>query len=527
MSGPVGDGAGDAAATEDTARRLFRYVAFEEWRDYRAIMATFAGTFFSEFSPEEVTARLWGAGVELDGAVVADRLESLRGWGNLTVSSSVGSPTSLADYYKRRNRYLITRAGREVHDAVEGVLSRVDEVRDVSTGRLRALRDALAGLAAVDVARADAGHLADLVRAVFDPHEAFTSEITQFFAAINQWQSRYDLTPEEFTFFAEVLVGYVAERLDEIERTSRPIGRSLVELGPRVPTIVERANRGLAARVEEAGLGASVTVARAPGSTAGDWALLAGWFVGEPGRPSRITQLGADAVSAIRTLTLNLTRLSRVGIGASSRRADFLRLARLFDSAPGAPAAACLAAAAFGLYPSQHLGVLAEDAEDPVSTATSWAEAPRAMVPVSLRERGDTTNRGKATPMADRSQAHRALRLRREREVEAARRVDAELLAVGELDGAELSTAALARLQLLVGGVLAELGVRQLAHERVDGSLRCRLERTPGSSSTVLCPEGQLTLVDLRVRLSAAEVVVAAAAAAGAAVGAAAAGAGA
>ncbi|MQA17582.1 MAG: DUF2397 family protein, partial [Pseudonocardiaceae bacterium] len=230
------------------------------------------GTFFSEFSPEEVTARLWGAGVELDGAVVADRLESLRGWGNLTVSSSVGSPTSLADYYKRRNRYLITRAGREV-------------------------RDALAGLAAVDVARADAGHLADLVRAVFDPHEAFTSEITQFFAAINQWQSRYDLTPEEFTFFAEVLVGYVAERLDEIERTSRPIGRSLVELGPRVPTIVERANRGLAARVEEAGLGASVTVARAPGSTAGDWALLAGWFVGEPGRPSRITQLGADAVS--------------------------------------------------------------------------------------------------------------------------------------------------------------------------------------------------------------------------------------
>src|SRR5690606_6816592 len=97
---------------------------------------------------------------------------------------------------------LITRAGQEVQQIVEGVLTRVDEVTDVSTGRLRAMLDALDRLAALDPHRAAPDALADAVGAVFDPHEAFTAEITQLFASINQWQSRYDLTPDELRFFA-------------------------------------------------------------------------------------------------------------------------------------------------------------------------------------------------------------------------------------------------------------------------------------------------------------------------------------
>lgn len=500
-AGAAGAAAGDG---EEAGRRLFRYVTGDEWREYRAIMRIFAGTFFSEFTHEQVADRLAANGVALDPAVVADRLESLKRWGNLTVSSAVGSPTSLADYYRRRNRYLITRAGQEVHEVVEGVLTRVDEVRDVSTGRLRALHDALVALAAADVAQVDPVRLADLVRAAFDPHQAFTSEITQFFAAINQWQSRYDLDADELRFFAEVLVGYVAERLDEIERTSRPIGRLLQELAPRIPTIVERANRGLAARVEDAGLDGSVTVSRVLGSTIDDWVHLTGWFVGGPGDPSRIERLGRQAVSAIRTLTLNLARLSRVGIGASSRRADFLRLARYFhDAHPGDVPR--LAVAAFGLAPTTHWGVLAEDADDPVGPATPWWSAPRALVPDSLRERGDTTNRGRATPLRDRSREQAAVRLRRQREREAAQRVDAELLALPAVDGGTVSHPALVRLEHLLSGAVHRMGVRGSRHEHVDGPIRCTVARVPGRDTTVSSPQGTLTLRNLAVALIAAE----------------------
>ena len=499
-------GSGDSG--DDAARRLFRYIAGDEWRDYRAIMGVFAGTFFTEFTPEEVADRLRSgdAGLDLDPAVVADRLESLKRWGNLTVSSAVGNPTSIADYYRRRNRYLITRAGQEVHEVVEGVLRRVDEVRDVSTSRLRALHDALRALDAADVEHLDTVELADLVRAVFDPHEAFTSEISQFFAAINQWQSRYDLSPDEFRFFAEVLVSYVAERLDEIERTSRPIGRLLATLEPRVATIVERANRGLATRVEDAGLAGAVAVTRMPGSTLDDWDLLIGWFVARGRRSSRIERLGREAVSAIRTLTLNLARLSRVGIGASSRRADFLRLAGFFAAAAPADVPR-LAVAAFGLHPTNHWGIVAEDAGDPVSTATPWWAAPRAPVPVSLRERGDTTNRGRASPVRDRTREQQALRHRRAREVEAARRVDAELLLVPDVDGRTLSAAALARLQHLVGGALHRMGVHARHHTRVDGAVCCTVERTPGRDTRISSPEGTLTLRDLHVSLAPADEV--------------------
>src|SRR5262249_40916410 len=156
-------------------------------------------------------------------------------------------------------------------------------------------------------------------------------EITQLFTAINQWQSRYDLAPDELRFFAGVLVGYVGERLEEIERGVRPIGHSLAVLRTRFAALAERANKGLAGRIDAAGLSGSVAVRHRAGSRLQDWEHLCSWFLRTPGRPSRIETLTREAIAAVRTLTLNLTRLSRVGVGSASRRADFLRLAQFFN----------------------------------------------------------------------------------------------------------------------------------------------------------------------------------------------------
>lgn len=504
---PAGVAAGDLPG-----RLLFRYVTVDEWRDYRAIMGVFAGTSFAEFTPDDVAQRLDGSDRRrLDVTVVAARLEQLRTWGNLTVSSSVGNPSSLADYYKRRNRYLITPAAQEVHDVVEGVLSRVDDVRDVSTGRLGAIRVALEQLASLDPTSAEPERLRDAVRAVFDPMAAFTTEVTQFFAAINEWQSRYDLDEDEFRLFAEVLVGYVAERLGEIEQLSRPIGHLLVDLEPAVPQLVAHMGRGLADRVERAGLAASVSTGHVPGSTQQDWEHLAAWFVPQLGRPPRLERLRRDAVSAIRTLTQNLTRLSREGVGAASRRADFLRLAQFFDQAAGVGPDHVhrVAAAALGAYPSSHYGVAAADVDDPVSPMTSWWDAPGAPVPISLRERGDRTNRGTASPVRDRSTERKLLLLRREEAQRARRRIDAELLALALVDGASLSAPAFARLQQLVSSATFSLGPTSSdaaggsGRAQVDG-LCCTVERAPGTTVSVNSPEGTLTFLDLRISLDAA-----------------------
>jgi uncharacterized protein (TIGR02677 family) len=490
-----------APTPDESGRQLFRYVTAEEWREYRAILGVFANTFFAELSPTDVVTRLVSVNADVAPETVSDRLESLRRWGNLTVSSSIGNPSSLADYYRRRSRYLITSAGQEVHGLVEGVLGRVDDVRDVSTGRLSALRDAIAQLAKLVSNRqaldaASSNEVAELVRAVFDPHIVFTAEITQFFAAINQWQSRYDLTADELRFFAEVLVGYVTDRLDEIERVSRPITRYLEFVEPHVDSIIRRVAGGLAIRVERAGLADTVVVRRAAGEQREDWLNLASWFVRGTQAPSRIEQLRRDALAAIRTLTQNLARLSRSGIGASSRRADFLRLA-VFLGQVGDDDVDRLAAAALGLYSARHLGLLSDDHDDPVASTTPWDVAPRAHVAVALRERGDTANRGQPSPIRDRRQEHELIRRRREAEATLRYRAEAELLSIGRFDNSSISTLtmpALRQLQVLIGQ--SRFGLAEGV------SLSCSVVRTPGDVTRIDCPEGRLELADIAVEVT-------------------------
>ena len=498
--------AGDGENGPGRARQLFRYLGGEEWQEYRAILGVFAGTFFAEFTSEGVAADPAVAGSGVDPEVVAGRLESLRRWGNLTVSSSIGTPASLDDYYRRRNRYLITRAGQEVYELVEGVLAGVDEIGDVQAGRLRDLHRVLGELAEKPGTALDAEDLADRVRRVFDLHELFTSELTQFFAELNQWQNRYDLDAEEVQLFATVLVGYVSEKLNEIERMTRPIARSLEEILARLDELLPALRSGLAARVDEVGLAGSVAVRRLKGADREDWEHLAAWFAAPPGRPSRLDGLTRQAVAAVRTLTANVTRLSRVGLGTASRRADFVKLAGFFDRATTAGEAHRIAAAAFGLGSSRRLGALPADADDPVPTVTPWREAPRATVAVSLRVRGNRVQRGLATPLRDRHKERAWIKQRRERERVAREAVAAELLVNagdgGELDGAQLSVASFTLLRDLLGrsghGDAPGAAVRSAV---ADGVL-CEVRRAPGARTVVNCPDGRLALGGLEVTVS-------------------------
>lgn len=489
--------------TDLPTRSLFRYLGASEWRDYRAILGVFAGTFFAEFTPDDVLAALDDAAV--DAEVVPERLNQLRRWGNLTVSSSVGNPSSLDDYYRRRNRYLITRAGQEVFETVERLLSTATEVGDVEAGRLRTMLDALQAITHqldLPAAQRDEVTIADASRRVFDEHAAFTTELTQFFAELNHWQSRYDLDADDVQFLAGVLVDYVGEQLTEIERIARPISRTLEQILPALDDVVTIARSGLAQRVDAAGLADYVSVRRQAGAHADDWHHLASWFTSAPGQPARLDQLTRQALAAVRTLTANLTRLSRVGMGATSRRADFVRLAGYFDrSTPDESHR--IAAAAFGLGSVRHFAIPAADAEDPVATTTPWAAAPRAIVPISLRERGDAAQRGRATPIRDRRAEREMLRRRRELDRASAELVAEELIRwshAGDGKRASLSMPAFAVVRDLVGRAVSTRrdGPDRSSH---DERLRCHLRSEPGAATIIECAEGRLVVRDLTIEL--------------------------
>ena len=504
---PSGHRPNHETSDPDRTRLLFRYLGGEEWSEYRSILRVFADTFFAEFTPEDVAAR---TGADADTA--RDRLESLRRWGNLTVSSSVGNPSSLDDYYRRRHRYLITRSGQEVFDLVEGVLAAAGEIGDVQAGRLRDLHRALDTVlehtpSAAGMLPGTANNLAGAVRTVFDVHDSFTTELTHFFAHLNEWQNRYDLTPDEVQVFASVLVDYVGEQLTDIERMTGPIGRSLEMVLARLDDLLPALRSGLAARVEDAGLGSSMVVRRIKGTEDQHWRHLAAWFVRAPGRPSRLDQHTRQALAAVRTLTTNVSRLARLGTGMSSRRSDFVRLAGFFNRAASAGTAHELASAAFGLGACRRLGTPAADADDPAPTSTPWTDAPRATVPVSLRERGDISTRGSASPMRDRSRELEMLRRRRELERVARDRTASELLAcadeTGRIDGAELSRDCFVMLRDLVSR--SGHGVKPGSPYRraVEAGVRCEVRQVPGSRTVVKSPEGRLAMHGLEVTVTA------------------------
>ena len=508
MTGESGGSINDIDLDDRTgARLLFRYLSGEEWHEYRAILKIFAGTFFAEFTPEDIILSVTEDGV--DPTVVPDRLESLRRWGNLTVSSSIGNPSSLDDYYRRRKRYLITRSGQEVYDLVEGVLAGADEIIDVQAGRLRDLNQALTKLGDYRTSgfdRVDSNDLTDAVRTVFDLHENFTTELTQFFAELNLLQSRYNLNADEVQFFASVLVSYVGDQLNEIERMVRPIARSLEQITPQIPDLLTALQPGLAERVEEAGLGKGVAVRRMSGTTESEWRHLAAWFLPTTGRASRLGQYTRQAVAAVRALTANVTRLSRAGLGAASRRADFVRLASFFNQAATKEEAHKIASAAFGLGSCRHLGRLSEDADDPAPTVTPWRDAPRAVVPVSLRERGDISPRGGTTPVRDRHKEHDLMRRRREQDRVVRRTSAAELLARadadGRIDGSRISVEAFAMLRDLIGRSRPGRSADPATRVSTEEGVRCEVRREAGAHTVVCCPDGQFEMYDLVVTVT-------------------------
>jgi len=129
-------------------------------------------------------------------------------------------------------------------------------------------------------------------------------------------------------------------------------------------------------------------------------------------------------------------------------------------------------------------------------------------VAVSLRVRGDRSQRGTATPLRDRRTERAWIAQRRERERVAREAVAAGLLgcagAGGLLDGAQLSVASLTLLRDLVGR--SGHGHRPGAAVRVataDG-VRCEVRRVAGARTAVQCPDGRLVLGGLEITVSAA-----------------------
>ncbi|MER7379256.1 DUF2397 domain-containing protein [Streptomyces lanatus] len=432
---PVPSGADstvDGSGSERLA--LFRYVTAENAEDYLAVMKLFSSTLLADLSAAEVSGALREAGRDMDPETAEERCRTLVRWGNLIRSLRDARVPTVAAYRNSRARFQMSTLGGRVHRQIEDILQATDGAREVARELLgstvEVLDRILARLSAGESGETEA--LAADVTTVFNNQSLFSQSARDFYTYLGSVLTRYDLMGEEYTTLKGLLLEYVDLISNDVARHSPAIVDRLDRLERHLPLLVDTL-----ATLPGLADSNSGPVERLPGRALDDWVQLSAWYTGGSGS-SGPAQLRAAAEQALGQLITNAKRMLSSGGTGASRRADLLRLASLFAEADAGVADRAFAAS-FGAYPMRHLGIGAEEPDPRVTPTTSWWDAPPVEVPLSLRQRGDRSARGRSSRVPDPGLDRARLTAQGEQDASRLRAAVAELIAVREMNGAVLS----------------------------------------------------------------------------------------
>jgi uncharacterized protein (TIGR02677 family) len=486
------EGSGIESPPVDSARQgLFRYLTADEAADYVAIMDLFAATLLTDLSAAEVSTQLSERGVSVGRDVAEARCRQLAAWGNLMPSLRDAKVSTVAEYLRSRSRYQVSKLGGRLHREAVAILHASDGAREVARELLGQIVQSLDRiLVLLDRDEIDADALAGEVTTVFGNQRLFTDSVRDFYAYLAGVLSRYDLGGEEYAHFKELLLVY-------IDLITADVNRHAPAVAHRIGLVRAQISPLLAALAGLPGLTLpdGSPVERAQGRTHSDWEELASWYDATHGA-SGPEQLRAAAGQALGQLITNAKRLLDSSGTGFSRRADFLRLARWFAGADD-HGAHRLHTAAFGAYPSRHLLLGPEEPDPRIGPTTSWWDSDPVHVPVSLRERGDRTMRGRTSRVPDPTADRLRLTAEAQRETEQRQAAAAELALTGSLHGATISPAARNLLLDLVADLLA-----RNRDDTVDHDAGLRLRAVPGPDTVVTSSDGTTTFVGLSLTVS-------------------------
>jgi uncharacterized protein (TIGR02677 family) len=487
----------DTNGRDTTAQRaLFSYLTADVADEYLAIMRLFTGTLLADLSAAEVAIQLAEHGLVLDPDTVENRCRQLVDWGNLVRSVRETRVPTVAAYHRSRSRYQVSKLGGRLHREAEEILRAVDGAREVARELLARIVDSLTQILqqVANINRPiDQETLAGAVTGVFNDHQMFTESVTDFYAYLSGVLTRYDLAGEEYAQFKGLLLDYVDLIVADVNRNSPEILTRLRTL----LTLVDRLLENLP--TVPATTGELFTIERLPGRTRSDWEQLATWYGAGDAR-SGPDQLRAAARQALGQLITNARRMLAASGTGVSRRADLLKLAGWFHRVDS-DTADRLFDAAFGCYPARHLLLGPEDLDLYAGPGISWWESSPVEVPVSLRERGDRSSRGRTSRVPDPGAVTDRLLTQAQQQAQARRTAAAELVAIGALHRSRLSRAArdllLDKLSVLFASTTNGGGA--VEHRDSDLGLVLRANRSPGTTTVVASDDGTVTVDDLTI----------------------------
>lgn len=479
---------------ESTRSDLFRYLTAPESEDHIAIMGLFTATLLTDLSAIEASSSLVQAGRKVDAETVEARCRQLVTWGNLVPSVRDARVSTVAEYLRSRSRYQVSKLGGRVHRSAVDILHAADGAREVARellGQIVESLDRILVLLAEPDEQIGVDALAGEVTSIFNNQRLFTDSVRDFYAYLAGVLSRYDLGGDEYAQFKALLLDYVDLITADVNRHAPAVAARLQSAVAVLDRLIDLlgAVRGLT-------LPDGTPVERAQGRSRADWEELAQWY-GADGASSGAEQLRSAAGQALGQLITNAKRLLDSSGTGFSRRADLLRLARWFADSDE-ESAHRLFAATFVAYPARHLLLGPPEPDPRFGPTVSWWHSDPVDVPVSLRERGDRSIRGRSSHVPDPTADRIRLAALAERETRSRLAAAAELGAAGRLNGARLTSAAR---DLLLDQLSRLLAVHQ--SELSDSDLGCILYAEPGADTVVHSDDGTLTVEGLQLWVAA------------------------
>lgn len=487
----------------------FAYLSAPNAPLYRRVMRALMAEkvrFTVHVRPEQLLDALAADGGErVSEDAVTEALERLAqpSWGNLLAFADASRVTALEDFYRRRMLYQMSRPGEAAerslaaYDAALGTRGSLQSValEDIVV-LLTHLRDTVIEPASIDAART---HQA--LRSLRERFGELAENAVAFMGSIQRTIDLHDADVEAFLAYKEQLIEYLERFITDLLTK----GAAITELLEQIPQdgVVLLATTAAEREAADAAPGETEdAVAAARQLWLRQWTGLTDWFVSTPGRESEAKLLRARARAAIPALLAVVRALHEKAGGRTDRTHDFLTLARWFAALPSDGDRHRLWRSAFGLTPVRHLTVTPEtvDAWDDavLGNAAPWDEAPGVEISPQLRRTGSYERRGKATRVADRSEAKAMLReqarAQAEQTAEARRRIltggPKPLSSFGVLDGEAFNL-----FLGLLGDALGAIGPGAQTSQvhTSDGELTVILTRIDnGGLAVISTPEGEL-----------------------------------
>jgi uncharacterized protein (TIGR02677 family) len=334
----------------DAALRVFSYAVAEKADVYVAIVDTLMEAkerFQLQVRPTELIRHLADRmtfDAEPTIEEVADALDSLFGWGNVSRFYDPAAPETLHQFYAKRFLYQLAEAGVAAHDGIRAV-RRVG----LDTGRLSGvlLPAIVEGLRAIQAEAArpapDPARLYGSFIGLFNSFKELADNAARDMDALSVEMAGIATDDESFLAYKRAVFTYLTEFVARLTQTVPEVASLITALDPSIVELIEAAAAADEAPTldkEDDGVRRSFTER---------WSGVRACFVTTRPEASIADSLRMAMLDAINRILAALDRLHERHLRRVSREADFTQLARWFATMDDGDAAR-LWDHAFGLW---------------------------------------------------------------------------------------------------------------------------------------------------------------------------------